>query len=262
MLSPYFQKTIMVSNTTQLGQILNDTKISTSPLENINGAVIINTCGECVPIPSSYATKGYDTAHSSYAFYCYILGQKVRLYNWTWASIVGWPFYYVSNTALFSGNQDQNGWGIFGMKMVSDYGLQAFLEGLDIQPYGYAHSQTSSPGVVHLSSQAQYYCNYYGIYPSATQTATRALSTSIITTFNLTVSTYIFNTVNNCNPGAVYRHGTSGGFLALGIDRPPDIRLTALGLLSYYQPRIFNSQYTASGTSRLVVLQLGQVGSV
>lgn len=257
MLSPYFQRTIAINNTSQFAQILNGTKFSTSPQENVSGAVIINTCGECVPIPSGYyATQG---AQDSYAYYCWMLGQRVQKYNWTWASIVGWPFYYVSNTALFS--TTQNGWGIYGMNMVSSYGLEAFLEGLDNQMYVHATSGTSSPGVVHLSPQARYYCNYYGIYPSPYQTATRALPTSITASFHLTVSSYVINTINGYNPGAVYKHGASGGFLALGLDRPPDIRLTALGLLSYYQPRIFNSQYDAAGTSRLVILQLGQVGS-
>jgi len=260
MLSPYFQKTIMVNKTSQLGQILNGTKITTSSLENVTGAVIINTCGECVPIPSGYyATQG---SQDGYAKYGWILGQKVQKYNWTWASIVGYPFYYVSNTGLFPNSQ--NGWGIYGMNQVGSAGLNAFLEGLDNQSYVNNGNwiTDSLSGHVYLSSKAIYNSNYYGIYPSPYQTATRALQTFITTTYHLTISTYVFNTVGNDNPGALYRHGTSGGFLALGLDRPPDIRLTALGLLSDYQPRIFNSLYTANGTSRLVVLQLGQVGGV
>jgi hypothetical protein len=258
MLSPYFQKVITVNNTSQLGQILNGTKLSTSPNENVTGAVIINTNGECVPIPSGYySTQGSQDA---YAKYCWILGQRVLRYNWTWASIVGYPFYYVSNTGLFPNSQ--NGWGIYGMNCVAAAGLNSFLEGLDNQSYvnNGAWITDSLSGHVYISSKATYYSNYYGIYPSPYQTATRALQTFITTTYHLTISTYVFSTVGNDNPGAMYRHGTKGGFMALGLDRPPDIRLTALGLLSDYQPRIFNSQYDAYGTSRLVVLQLGQVG--
>jgi len=260
LLSPYFQNTIMVQTTAQLGQILNGTSLQGETLQN---AVVINTVGEAVPIPSGYYASsgvGYDSGHSSYARYCYVLGQKVRTYNWTWASIVGWPFYYVSNTGLFSSSQ--NSWGIYGMVMVSSYGLQAFLQGLDNQPYSYSTSSTGSPGVVYLSTQAQYYSNYYGIYPSPYQTSTRALPSSIQTDFRLTVSTLIFNPVNNYYAGAVYRHAGTGAFLALGLARTPDIRLTALGLLSYYKPRLYRSEYNATGTSRLVVLQLGQVGGV
>jgi hypothetical protein len=256
LLSPYFQNTIMVQTTAQLGQILNGTSLQGETVQN---AVVINTFGETVPIPSGYyATQGYSGG--SYAKYCYIVGQKVRTYNWTWASIVGWPFYYVSNTGLFSSSQ--NGWGIYGMVMVSSYGLQAFLQGLDNQAYSYYQSSTYSPGVVYLSAQAQYYSNYYGIYPSSYQTSTRALPKSIQTTFHLTVSTLIFNPVNDYYAGAVYKNRYSGSFLALGLARTPDIRLTALGLLSYYKPRLYRSEYTATGTSRLVVLQLGQVGGI
>jgi len=148
------------------------------------------------------------------------------------------------------------------MVMVESPGLQAFLQGLDNQPYSYGSSQTGSPGIVYLSTSAQYYCNYYGIYPSPYQTSTRALSSSILSTYHLAVSTYIFNQVNTWIPGAVYRNAASGGLLAIGLTRTPDIRLTALGLLCDYKPRIYRSEYTVAGTSRLVVLQLGQVGGV
>ena len=262
LLSPYFQSTIMVQTTAQLEQILNGTSLQGETLQN---AVVINTFGETVPIPSGYyATEGYSGG--SYAKYCYILGQKVRLYNWTWASIVGWPFYYVSNTDLFSGSQ--NGWGIYGMVMVSSYGLRAFLQGLDNQPYSYSTSSTGNPGVVYLSQEAMYYCNYYGIYPSPYQTSTRALPDSILTAYHLPQSsvTYIFDKVGSWIPGAVYRHiaagdnKITGSLFALGLTRTPDIRLTGLGLLCAFKPKLYRSEYTASGTSRLVVLQLGQAG--
>jgi len=258
LLSPYFQSTIMVQNTAELGQILNGTSLHGETLQN---AVVINTYGETVPIPAGYYSSsgvGYDTSRNSYALYDYTLGKRVRQYNWTWASIVGWPLYYVSNTVTLSSSQ--NGWGINGMVMVSSPGLQAFLQGLDNQPYSYGNSQTGSPGVVYLSSVAQYYCNYYGIYPSPYQTSTRALSSSITSTYHLNVTTYIFDQVSGWIPGAVYRNAVSGGLLALGLTRTPDIRLTALGLLCDYRPRLYRSEYTVAGTSKLVVLQLGQLG--
>jgi hypothetical protein len=260
LLSPYFQRTVMVQNTTQLGKILNGTALQGETLQN---AVVINTFGEAVPIPGGYYSSrgvGYDANSKSYALYCYTLGQRVCQYNWTWASIVGWPLYYVSNTVTLSGSQ--NTWGIYGMNMTGSPGLQAFLQGLDNQTYSYGNSQTGSPGVVNLSSNAKYYSNYYGIYPSPYQTSTRALSTSILSTYHLNVTTYIFDPVGNWIPGAVYRHNGKGGLLAIGLTRTPDIRLTALGLLADYKPRLYNSGYNATGTSRLVVLQLGQVGGV
>jgi hypothetical protein len=78
------------------------------------------------------------------------------------------------------------------------------------------------------------------------------------------VTTYIFSPdpASGAIPGAVYRDAVSGGFLALGLARTPDVRLTALGLLADYAPRIHPAEYTASDTSRLVVLQLGIVGGI
>lgn len=268
LLSPYFAQTVIIQNTTELAQVLNGDSLQGEPVQN---AVIINTCGEAVPIPSGYYSSpgiGYDSADGSYARYAYVLGQKVLQYNWTWVSIVGYPLYYVSNTALFP--TTQNTWGIYGMNCVGAAGLNAFLEGIDNLPYSYngnwITTQLSNP--VDLSSEAINYCNYYGIYPSDYQTATRALPTSIESTYNLDATTNVFNPVDGCNPGTVYRHIVTvdgktefdGGFYALGLTRTPDIRLAALGLLCDYQPRIYSSDYNSYDTSRLVVLQLGLAG--
>ena len=263
LLSPYFVQTVIVQNTSQLRQILDNIPLQGEVVQN---AVVVNTFGEAVPIPTSYATQ-YPA--DTYAQYCNILGKKVNLYNWTWASIVGYPFYYVSNTGYFNGLTDQNTWGIYGMKCVGQAGLNAFLQGLDNQTYHYDDSSaTSSVGVVTLTQDSLNYCNYYGIYPSSYQTSTRALNASILQNYNLSVGFQVFNQVGNYLPGAVYRHvftgstNTTGSFLALGLTRTPDIRVTGLSLLSYYQPRLYASDYSAHGTSRLVVLQLGLVGGV
>jgi hypothetical protein len=264
LLSPYFKATIMVQTTTQLRQILNNNTLQGEVVQN---AVVINTFGEAVPIPSEYCKSSYS--NNNYAYYCYFLGQRVRLYNWTWASIVGYPFYYVSNTGNFTGPNDQNTWGIYGMKAVKQPGMYAFLQGLTNIPYSASDSTDiyKDVGVVSLSSQVLDCCNYYGIYPSPYQTSTRAIQKSKLTTYpNLTVGLLIFNEKTGCYPGALYNHrnGTKieGSLLALGLTRTPDIRLTAIGLLSYYKPRLYRSNYTATDTSRLVVLQLGQVGGV
>jgi hypothetical protein len=260
-LSPYFKSTIMVQNTTQLAQMLNGTALQNETVQN---AVVINTVGEAVPIPAGYYNStgvGYDSSHSSYARYCHTLGLRVRQYNWTWVSIVGYPLFYVSNTGLFQ--NEQNGWGVYGMKMVEQAGLNAFLRGIDNQSYSYDNTWiTGEPGIVYLSSQASYYCNYYGIYPSPYQTATRALPDSILSTYHLSQTFAIFNKVSNWMAGSVYKNAGSGSFIALGLTRSMDIRLTSLGLLCAYKPRLFRSDYTVNGTSRLVVLQLGQAGSV
>ena len=261
LLSPYFVNTIMIQNTSQLYQILNGTPIKNETIQN---AAIINTFGESVPMPTTYASQ-YS---SDYAKYPYLLGQKVRNYNWTWASIVGYPLYYVSNIGYFTGASDQNGWGIFGTKQIAGSGINAFLQGLDGQTYlNNGTSIISDVGVVSFTSQTQQFFNYYGIYPSTYQTVTRALSNTILRSFNLTIALNIFNPVGTYNTGAIYNHisksssNITGSLLALGLTRTPDVRVTGLSLLSYYQPRLYASQYTAEGTSRLVILQLGMVGS-
>ena len=275
LLSPYFVNTIMVQNTAQLRQLIDNQTISSSPSERVQNAVVINTFGESVPMPQEYyqgnsrASLGYDSSAPSgynYVKYCYTLGSTVRTYNWTWASIVGYPFYYVSNNAVFSSSQ--NGWGIYGMKMTSTGGSRAFLQGLANQPYSYdSRGVASDVGGVTLTNQAIDFTNYYGIYPSSYQTSTRALSNSILAGYDLAIGFNVFNPVGANNPGAIYNHKASGSsditgsLLALGLTRTPDVRVTGLGLLSYYQPRLYSSQYSANGTSRLVVLQLGLVGS-
>jgi len=259
LLSPYFSDTIMIQSTTELGEILDGHQLHGETLQN---AVVINTCGEAVPIPSNYADM---YSGNSYAEYCYEVGKRVNVYNWTWTSIVGWPFYYVSNTNKFSGSQ--NSWGIYGMVLVSNPGLNAFLQGLDGRStYTPGSSSTSSPGVVYLSSKVLESSNYYGIYPSPYQTSTRALPASYATEYNLDITTNVFESGSSI-PAAIYRHrglggSYEGGFYAIGLTRTPDIRLTALGLLADYHPRLYRSEYTAYGTSRLVVLQLGLVGGV
>jgi hypothetical protein len=272
LLSPYFQATVMVQNTTQLGQILDGASLRNETLQN---AVVINTFGEAVPIPAGYATK-YDD--DMYAEYCYQLGKRVNQYNWTWVSIVGYPLFYVSNTGYFNGSSDQNGYGIYGMKCVAQAGLNAFLRGIDGVGYsGDTEWITLGGGgnpqyaLVQLSSAAQYFSNYYGVYPSPYQTATRAVPSSIQSKYNLNATAYVFDPVNSGGKtwiaGATFVHKNATGyilgkFIPIGLTRTPDIRITALAILSYYAPRLYPSDYMANGTSRLVVLGLGQAGGV
>ena len=264
LLSPYFTQTVMIQSTTELADILDGNPLQGETLKN---AVVINTYGEAVPIPTNYANL-YNS--NNFAEYFYELGKRVNQHNWTWTSIVGHPFYYVSNTNKFS--NDNNGWGIYGMEQVGKLGLNAFLQGLDnrsiYEPDEPVINTGSINELVSLSSQVLDSSSYYGIYPAYYQTSTRALPIGITETYNLDLTTQIFDSVNNYIPGAIYRHMTTeedstqyqGAMYALGLTRTPDIRLTALGLLSDFNPRIFGAQYNANGTSRLVVLQLGLVG--
>ncbi len=264
LLSPYFQTTVLVNSTYELGQLLNGTLLTGGDGEKVEDAVIINTFGESVPIPSGYyTTVGYDpNATYNYAKYAWYLGQRTNQYNWTWASIVGYPFYYVTNTAYFE--NDHNGWGIYGMKQVNRAGVNAFLQGLSNQTYTYNDASIiGRPGVVYLSTEALDLCNYYGVYPAPYQTSDRALQSSILSTYNL-VATEIFDRAlppnQNYIPAATYRHTGGGALTAIGLTRTPDIRVTVLALLMYYRPVVYKSEFGSSCTSRVVVLQLGQQG--
>lgn len=261
LLSPYFQQTVVVQDTTQLAKILNGTALQNETLQN---AVVCNAFGEAVPIPQGYymsANIGYDSAHNSYARYCYTVGQRVRSYNWTWVSMVGWPFYYVSNKVALA--TSQNTYGIYGMMRNDVYGRTAFLQGLDNQNYFYSQGEGVGPQeVVNLTSQALYYCNYYGLYPSSSQTASRSIPLTVLNNYHLSIAFQMFDIPpgDTAVGGALLSNSVSGSFLDLGLTRTPDVRLTALGLLGYYQPTLYPTAQTTSQSSRLVVLTLGLMG--
>jgi hypothetical protein len=263
MLSPYFSTTILVNSTDQLGDLLDGIPLAGETLEY---GVLINTCGEAIPIPSEYADL-YSA--DSYAQYCYVLGQKVNQYNWTYVSIVGYPLYYVTNTVEFSGSD--NTWGLYGMMIVGSSGLNAFLEGLDNEnqnppPPSFSDDWLAGTppggGVVEFTSYAYDRSNYYGVYPSPYQTATRALTNSILNTYHLNVqpTDYVFEPVSGWIAGATFTHQRGGAFTAIGLTRIPDIRITGLALLMHFNPKIYRSEFGASGTVRFVSLQLGQQG--
>jgi hypothetical protein len=259
LLSPYFETTVLVNSTSELNSLLNGNLLTSNPDEHVNNAVIINTFGESVPIPSPLV----DVYSGDYSQYCHFLGQKVNTYNWTWASIVGYPFYYVSNTERFA---DQ-AWGIHGMRNIGPPGLEAFLEGLTGKVSDDNGIMTPL-SVVSLSPAATKLCNYYGIYPNPNQTASRALNEDVLVGDYGLVATELFNRPSHPNqkyiPSAVYENMVSGeghgALTAIGLARIPDVRVTALALLIRYQPSLYKSVFGASDTSRLVTLQLGQQG--
>jgi hypothetical protein len=286
LLSPYFTTTVLINDTDELELLLEN---STSLEGTIQNAVVVNPFGETVPIPYNYTESGpqhdegyylvddgsqheyYDT----YSKYCYTLGVKTQQYNWTWVSIVGYPLYYVSNTETFTDASDENGYGIHGMIQVGPAGLNAFLHGLDGQEYdqwwwnGWSWvygdgSIATDIDVVQFTDNALDKCNYYGIYPSPSPTASRALPISIETDYHLNRLALIFELKGGYSAAATYRHtgGTveGGALTAIGLTRIPDIRVAALALLVYYNPTIYKTVFGASGTSVLVTLQLGQQG--
>jgi hypothetical protein len=266
LLSPYFQTTVLVNSTSELADLLAGTKITGQVGEHVEDAVIVNTFGEAVPIPEDYCVggshqaEGYDSSSSTYARYFHTLGSLTGQYNWTWVSIVGYPFYYVTNTGYF--DSVHNGYGVYGMEVIGTAGVNAFLQGLDNRGYSYDTSGTAAGvGVVQFTYEALDRCNYYGIYPSPYQTSSRALTVSILASYNLEQVAPVFQLKDNRIAAATFKHQSGNGALtAIGLTRIPDIRVAVLGLLMYYGPTVYRSEFGASGTSRLVTLQLGQQG--
>jgi hypothetical protein len=274
-MSPYFETTIMVNSTAEFESILSGNRISGYPTENIKGAVIINTHGECVPIPASQCGTPASRARFSYE-----IGKIVTRYNWTWVSIVGYPFYYVSNTDTNGVPASEHDWGIYRMDMLGQKGLKGFLEGLDGLPY----SDTNF-GNLGYNSTLKYTTllkedmNYYGIYPGHTLTATRAIRKSDLTPYHLTLRTKIINgktveitnifgfwpDANGYYAAATWSHlkdgKIQGSFLPIGLARTPDLKVAILGILAQFRPSIYRSDFTVKGTTRIIILQLGQSGA-
>ena len=126
---PYFVNTIMVQNTNQLDQILNGT-----PIANRDGSKrgrYQYFWRSCPYATSSYALNTLVTTSSVLVT---LLGKKsvlqLDLGQYCWLSIL-----LCFNTGYFSGANDQNAWGIYGMKMISVRGIKAFLRGIDGQTY-------------------------------------------------------------------------------------------------------------------------------
>jgi len=270
LLSPYFETTVLVNTTEQLEFLLeNSTQIGGT----IQNAVVINTFGEAVPIPSNYCeggseqSKGYEGG--TYAKYCHTLGVRTRLCNWTWVSIVGYPLYYVTNTETLKNYH--NGYRIYGMRSVGAAGLNNFLRGIDNQPYSSSDNQWITEDIreqLEFTSEARDFSNYYGIYPAPSPMASRALPvtgpSSIEGNYDLARRATMFKlkTVSGSqySPAATFSHNGGGALTAIGLTRIPDIRITVLDLLMYYRPQIYRSEFGASDTSRLITLQLSQQG--
>jgi hypothetical protein len=256
LLSPYFQTTVLLNSTADFQDLLNNSPGLEGDVQN---AVVINTFGESVPITYQIASA-YSGDYSSY---CYFLGQTVNNYNWTWVSIVGYPLYYVSNTNYFAGSQ---AWGIYGMNQVGEAGLNSFVMGLTGESF--TGDMMEPVSVVQLSSNSLQLCNYYGIYPSPHQTSSRALNEDILVDDCGLIATELFDRPDSPNdnfiPAATYKNIESsvgkGALTAIGLTRTPDVRMAVLALLMYYKPSVYRSEFGASGTSRLVTLQLSQQG--
>ena len=77
-MSPYFLTTVMVNPTSQPDTLLSGLPITSNPDERVEGAVVINTFGETVPIPASKAATIFTVSLRH--------RKRVNMSNWTWVA--------------------------------------------------------------------------------------------------------------------------------------------------------------------------------
>ena len=164
------------------------------------------------------------------------------------------------------------------MNMISSKGLNYFLQGIDSQRMIENNADIKKEiGVVYYTDHIREAQDYYGLYTGISQTSTRALPKGILNSYHLTLPldsegrdyTNIFLPVRvdgqDYYAGATWVHSvggvTHGSFMAIGLARTPDIRVALIGLLGYYQPKILRTEFSASGTTRIIELQIGQLGA-
>lgn len=199
-MNPYLKLIVMVTNMTDYEKLLNGQRITTNPLEDVDNAIVINPFGETIPIPTDPIAWKPDQ-------FTFKLGGIVNRYNWTWVSLVGYPFYYLTNTGRYS--ESQNGWGIYGMTQLGPKGYDGFLYGIDDPGIDFSSItlsdtfQSSSPGVVEYSDEILRHQLYYGIFPGEVQTATRAFNLSYLSLHHIPLGI-------NCFSGKYYSPSTIG----------------------------------------------------
>jgi hypothetical protein len=119
---------IYVNTTQQLYGFMNNQNVTSSSGRilrpgfeyRLQYAVFMNGHGEAVPIPSQYVSGTTPNWQSYFTF----ISNQIKKYCWTWVSIAGYPFYYVSNHAYDSSWQIYN---VTGLYSIGSSGLNQFL---------------------------------------------------------------------------------------------------------------------------------------
>ncbi len=83
-------------------------------------SVFMNGHGEAVPIPSQFVSG----TNPNWQAYFDFIRNKIKQYGWTWLSITGYPFYYVSNHAY---DAYWNTWNVPGLYNIGSSGVNEFL---------------------------------------------------------------------------------------------------------------------------------------
>jgi len=88
----YYIKMVIINNTEQLYEFIENP--SNFSGENWDGAIVINAHGEVVPIPSQFITGSSVDWRDWYSE----IVKAIEGHGLVWVSVVGYPFFYVSNT--------------------------------------------------------------------------------------------------------------------------------------------------------------------
>jgi hypothetical protein len=260
----YFQKVITINNTNQLYTLLNNGELQVDQTSySANNSIIINVFGESAPIPQQKISGG-GTEYDQW------LGQQVVVYNITWVQVVGYPFYEISNTQFFTSPTTNYScgdgypyFGIVGICGLGPPGLNSFTEGFTNVGSCSINVGAGGTTVVNASPSLLATENYYGIYVNPYQSSSRPLK--FPNSCGLQPIKAVFNNFTSGGttyyPAEVYTNSDHRGYLIdIGLVRIPDIRITALALLEFFHPQVIPStNFAASGYTRLVVLQLGEL---
>lgn len=84
-------------------------------------SVFMNGHGEAIPIPSQFVSG----TNPDWRAYFDFIRNKIKQYGWTWLSITGYPFYYVSNHAY---DAYWETWNVPGLYNIGPPGVNEFLD--------------------------------------------------------------------------------------------------------------------------------------
>ncbi len=235
----YYVNVTIINDTSQLYSYLFE-----DPPVN---ATVINCHGEAVPIPDQYVSGG----NPNWIQYIRDIRGNTLNYNWTWVSIVGYPFYYVSNRNY----ENWKAWGVTGLYRVATDGLSVFAT--NEKGSGW---RTRDIGIVYMTTVALEAMNTYGIQFSPYQSSSRALERQWMVSNGWDVELLLFDDKGTGYlPVAVFRNG-GGRFIHTGLVRTPEIRVPVISLLALTQPTLHEILMNLEQAMKIIVLEVSYIG--
>jgi hypothetical protein len=265
-LSPWFETTVMINSTAQLRDLVGK-NVGDPPLKpgsSYQNAIVVNPLGGTYPI-----TIGSDIGdpNSPMVDYSWELGKAAYRMNWTYLCYVGYPQEYVSG----SGN------GLKGQSEMERRLLDAFLTGLDNRDkYSGKEWRYKQDDEADWTDDAVKTYTKYGVFPGENQPGIFVLGKDIEGEFHLyRNNTDVFMETDKGSPGSIYMHYLDsngndqkdqdeerrGAFFSLCLPQIPDKRISTIGILQYYKPRVYRTPFTENDSIRFVALTLAQLGA-